>query len=139
MTTAAELNEIAASLAKATANFDRLVAVEGKKVGDAFGRTYATAAREQIADKDHEIQRQTDLVAELRRQMEPLEFRHDEYRRMKSALNELRHRTVRVPENRFTQFGTAELLRILDEALRPATNPDADQAFASTAQQRESQ
>mgnify|MGYP001573557562 CR=1 FL=1 len=68
MTTAADLKEIAASLAataaehaKTTASLQKLIDKKGQEVGDAFGRTYAKAAAEQIKDKDRDLQRAAEL------------------------------------------------------------------------------
>jgi hypothetical protein len=70
MTTAAELNELAASLATISANLKRHIADEGKRLGDKYSVQHAKAADERIKDKDFELQRQADLVKELRRQLD---------------------------------------------------------------------
>lgn len=67
------LEQVAADLAKTAAALDRHIAAKGKEIGDAHGLRYAKAADERIKDKDLEVQRLADLVAELRRQMKPLE------------------------------------------------------------------
>lgn len=73
MTTAADLKEAAANLAKTAASLQRHIKDEGQKIGDAYGKTYAKAADERIKEMDFELQRAGDLVTELRRQMKSLE------------------------------------------------------------------
>lgn len=92
-----DVEELARNLAKTAAGLDRHIAAKGKEIGDAFGRTYATAAREQIEDKDREIQRFHDLVAELR----GLAFQH-------------------------LAIDSVELIRIINAALNPATTHTED-------------
>lgn len=70
MTTAAELNELGAKLEKALEHHDRLVAAEGKRLGDKYSVQHAKAADERIKDKDFQLQRASDLVKELRRQLD---------------------------------------------------------------------
>jgi hypothetical protein len=88
--TAVELTALAESLTKALADAEKTsknlaahVAAEGKKIGDAFGRTYAKAAKEQIDEIKKtlgaDLQRQADLNAELFRQRAPLERHSDRY------------------------------------------------------------
>lgn len=67
-----QVARIAGDLRAATGNLKQHIALEGKKVGDALGVTYAKAAKEQIADAQADARRWKDCNAELRRQMKPL-------------------------------------------------------------------
>jgi hypothetical protein len=86
----ADLAAVASDLAKATANHDHIVAAEAKKIGDRLGVGYAKTAREQIDEKDAELRRQLDLVAELRRQMKSLERHADRCFRLEKAIRSAR-------------------------------------------------
>jgi hypothetical protein len=87
---AADLAAIAELQAQASKNLDRIsknladhIAAEGKKIGDAHGRTYAKAAKEQIDEHaktiGFDLQRANELVRELRLQMKPLVVRNTKY------------------------------------------------------------
>lgn len=130
MTTAAELNELAATLEKALANHDRIVAKRAQEIGDAYGKTYAKAADERIRDSAADLQRATDCIREMRRQMAPLHRVADQHqalvRLIQKAADHGRKLGEGVPpavlyaaiaESRSASYGTR--------------NPEADQAFAA--------
>lgn len=84
-----QVAQIAGDLRAATGNLKQHIALEGKKVGDALGVTYAKAAKEQIADAQADAERWHRLNAELRRQMEPLTQGAYAYHALKKRVLEL--------------------------------------------------
>lgn len=64
-----DIAELAASLEKTSANFDRHIKAEAQRRAAELGKTYAKAADERIRDNAADMQRLQDLVAELRRQL----------------------------------------------------------------------
>lgn len=84
-----QVARIAGDLRAATGNLKQHIALEGKKVGDALGVTYAKAAKEQIADAQADAERWHRLNAELRRQMEPLTRDAYAYHALKKRVLEL--------------------------------------------------
>ncbi len=86
----ANLAAAMADLAKVAAAIDSRIATEARKRGDQLGVGYAKTAREQIDEKDAELRRQLDLVAELRRQMKHLERHADRCFRLEKAIRAAR-------------------------------------------------
>lgn len=67
-----QVAQIARDLNAATGNLKQHIALEGKRIGDKLGVTYAQAAKEQVDEAKADAQRWKDCNAELRRQMKPL-------------------------------------------------------------------
>lgn len=98
---------------KATAiALDRLIKAEGKKIGDAHGRTYALAAKEQVDDAKADAQRWQELNAELRRQMKPLTRHTYAHTALEKRLHELAAEAKRRGEG----VPVEALLAAIDEA-----------------------
>lgn len=74
-----DLEELGRNLATIATGLERHIAAEASKRAAELGKTYAKAADERIRDNAVELQRAQDLVAELRRQMKPLERQSDRY------------------------------------------------------------
>lgn len=68
-----DMEAVAADLAKTSANLARHIQDEGRRFGAELGRGYAKAADERIEANAAELRRATDLVAELKRQIVPLD------------------------------------------------------------------
>lgn len=81
-----DVAELARSLEKTSANLDRHIKAEAQRRAAELGKTYARAADERIQDNAVELQRAQDLVAELRRQMKPLERNAERYGRIVSVV-----------------------------------------------------
>jgi ABC-type transporter Mla subunit MlaD len=89
MATAAELNEATANLAKATANIDRHIAAEALKRANKLAVQYAKAADERIEQNAADLQRATDCIAEMRRQMAHLDRIAAQHKDLVRRINEL--------------------------------------------------
>lgn len=90
--TKADLELLAQAVSDAAAitkHLDRHIAAKGKEIGDAHGRTYAKAAREQVDAALAEAQRWKDCNAELRRQMRVLEQRSAAYAELEKHLKDI--------------------------------------------------
>jgi hypothetical protein len=117
LTALGELNtETAKSLADTSKNLAAYVAAEGKKIGDAHGLRYAKAADERIQEYAKtlgaDLQRQTDLNAELFRQRVPLERHSDRYGQIVKA--------VRAASNAGEEsIGVKVLLDIINAPIAP--------------------
>jgi len=81
-----DVAEIARSLEKSLAAFDRLVATEAQKRANKPAVEYAKAADERIKDNAVDMQRLEDLVRELRRQRAPLERAADRAQRLATEI-----------------------------------------------------
>lgn len=81
-----DVTDLARTLEKTSANLERHIAAEAQKRAKKLGETYAKAADERIHDNAVDLQRAQDLVAELRRQMKPLERNGERYVRIVSAV-----------------------------------------------------
>jgi hypothetical protein len=64
-----DVEAVAADLAKTAAALKRHIAEEAQRKAAELGKTYAKAADERIRDNAVDLQRATDLAAELRRQL----------------------------------------------------------------------
>lgn len=78
--------ELLKDLKVVSANIGRHIKEEGQKVGAALGKTYTKAADDRIRDNAAEMQRLQDLVAEFRRQREPLERAADKSQRIATVV-----------------------------------------------------
>lgn len=65
--------ELLKSLETVSANLKRHIKDEGLRIGAELGKSHAKAANDRIRENAAEMQRLQDLVAEFRRQREPLE------------------------------------------------------------------
>jgi thymidine phosphorylase len=74
-----DVEALARDLVTVSANLQRRIEAEGLKVGTRLGKSHALAADERIKTMAADLQRQQDLVAELRRQMKVLERRSEKY------------------------------------------------------------
>jgi hypothetical protein len=92
VTTAAELQVVAADLAKTAAALERHIAAEAQKRAAKMGVQHAKAADERIRDNAVDMQRLQDLVAELRRQMRPLECTSAAYQALSRHLEDVAHK-----------------------------------------------
>jgi hypothetical protein len=88
---AADLAAATIALEKTAASLQRHIEAEGLKIGAVFGKNHAQSADERIKAKDVELQRQTDLVAELFRQRKPLERHSDRYGQIVRAVRAARN------------------------------------------------
>lgn len=79
-----DVADLARTLEKTAAHLKQHIATEAQKRAAELGKTYAKAADERIRDNAADLQRAQDLVAELRRQMKPLERISEKYGRIVS-------------------------------------------------------
>lgn len=86
-----DVDELARNLLAATANLKQYIAAEAQRRAAELGKTYAKAADERIRDNATDFQRAQDLVAELRRQMKPLERSADRGQRLALAVRQARY------------------------------------------------
>jgi hypothetical protein len=107
-----DVNELARSLEKSTANLERHISDEANKRAAVLGKTYAKAADERIRDNQADMQRLQDLVAELRRQMNPLLCTSAAYGALNKHLKEI--------ANNAKECGTDVPLGALRDALAAA-------------------
>lgn len=68
-----DVAELARDLQKTSANLKRHITEEATRRAAELGKIYAKAADERIRDKEDELLRARDVIAEFRRQREPLE------------------------------------------------------------------
>jgi len=92
---AESLTQALADVAKTATAMNRHIEAEGLKIGGRLGVQHAKAADERIKGKEAELQRATDLVAELRRQMEPLLIRNGKYFQLDRVIRAARRRGER--------------------------------------------
>ena len=83
--------ELLKDLKTVSGNLKRHIQEEGRKFGAELGKTYAKAADDRIRENAAEMQRLQDLVAELRRQHEPLERAADRAQRLAGAIRKARY------------------------------------------------
>jgi len=86
-----DVQELARSVEKISANLKQYIAAEAQTIGAKYGVQHAKAADERIQAKDAELQRAQNLVAEQRRQMEPLLCRSAAYLVLEKFLLDLAH------------------------------------------------
>lgn len=86
---AVDVNELARDLAKTVTGVERLIAAEAQKRALKFGERYAKAAEERIQANAADMRQLQDLVAELRRQMKPLERYAAGYFALKNRTQEI--------------------------------------------------
>lgn len=84
--TGLDVADLARALENTSRNLDRHIKTEAQKRAAELGKTYAKAAGERIRDNAAELQHAQDLVAELRRQMKPLERNAEQYGQIVSAV-----------------------------------------------------
>jgi phage shock protein A len=128
--TIADLAALAENLTTATADakdtakhLKQRIEAEGLKIGAQISKNHALAAKEQIAkvteEAKSEIQRQADLIAEFRRQREPLERAADKANLIATAV-------------RRAHYAGEDCISVkaLLDIINAPTSPDADQASA---------
>lgn len=84
-----DVAELARDLQKASANLKRHIADEAAKRAAELGKVYAKAADERIKAKDLELQRASDLLGELKRQIVVLDRRSATLGALEKLLKEL--------------------------------------------------
>lgn len=107
-----DVAELARTLEKTTANLERHIATEAQKRAAKLAAGYAKAADERIQDNAVDMQRLGDLVAELRRQMRPLECTSVAYQALGKHLKDIAHNAK--------QCGTDVPLEALRDAMAGA-------------------
>lgn len=128
-----DLAHIADNLLAATQNLKQHIALEGKKIGDALGVTYAKAAKEQIADAQADARRWKDCNTELRRQMKPLTRYAYAHIELEKRLREL----VEDAKNRGVASVPAELLLVAMGDARTAAQAKWEREQADAQRQQE--
>lgn len=90
-----DVDKLARHLSSAIAGLDRYIATEAKKRSDKLGIQYAKAADDRVKAATEqtriEMQRLQDLVAEFRRQREPLERAADRAQRVVGAIHKAKY------------------------------------------------
>lgn len=86
-----DVQELVRSVEKISANLKQHIAAEAQTIGAKYSLQHAKAADERIQAKDAELQRAQNLVAEQRRQMEPLLCRSAAYLVLEKFLLDLAH------------------------------------------------
>ncbi|NUQ98295.1 MAG: hypothetical protein HOY79_17685 [Streptomyces sp.] len=84
-----DVNELARTLEKTSANLKRHIADEAQKRAAELGKTYAKAADERIRDNAVDLQRAQDFARELRRQIVPLDRRSVTLKHLEDALRDV--------------------------------------------------
>jgi hypothetical protein len=107
-----DVEELARSLEKTTGHLDKFINAKAQERANKLAVEYAKAADERIRENAADMQLMQDLVAELRRQMGPLECTSAAYCALDKHLKEIAHNAK--------QCGTDVPLEALRDAMAAA-------------------